>query len=89
MFLKLKTWLVPLWKRVTKRKEYQSDFQVYEIGKIVGNPRVIVFKNEDEVALFKLEQERERLREEIKRIDDQLKPWEEEIIKRYKKLWNC
>lgn len=86
MLLKFKTWFVLLWKKVTKKST--SDFQVYERGKIVGDPKIIVFKDENEVALFKLEQEKKILEAEIERIKRRLEPWEEEMRKRHRKLWN-
>ncbi|MFF2532326.1 hypothetical protein ACFVS2_25790 [Brevibacillus sp. NPDC058079] len=61
---------------------------IYEEGKMYNDSQVILFQNQNEVEIFKLEEEKRRIEAEIEQINVRLKPWEEEMRRKHRELWN-
>lgn len=70
-----------------KTKIIELPVHIYEQGKAFDDSKPILFQNEREVEIFKLEEEVRECDRRIEEINSRLKPWEDEIRKRHRDLW--
>lgn len=68
-------------------RESHIPVHLYEQGKAFDDSKPILFQNESEVEIFKLEEEVRECDRRIEEINSRLKPWEDEMRKRHRDLW--